>query len=319
MRSVEQFDPEMLPEVLRAWVADVAERMQCPIDFVAVGAICALSGVIGAGCSVRPKKHDNWSVVPNLWGGVIAAPGKKKTPALQEAMLPLKRLEVEAAEAYERAQGAHEAEKIAFEAQKKKLKEKIENACDDDAKLDELKKQFAQLQPPVPPIARRYMTTDATIESVGVIIRDNPRGLTIYRDELIGLLVSWDRDDHKEDRAFHIQGWNGDGSYTYDRISRGRIFVPHLCETILGGIQPSKFHVYLALTKNNIENDGLLQRFQALVYPNTPNGKLETVDRKPDKEARELVFSIFATLAKMDFVGAQTEEHAKIPFFHFDE
>jgi hypothetical protein len=95
--------------------------------------------------------------------------------------------------------------------------------------------------------------------------------------------------------------------------------VPHLCETILGGIQPSKFHVYLALTKNNIENDGLLQRFQALVYPNTPNGKLETVDRKPDKEARELVFSIFATLAKMDFVGAQTEEHAKIPFFHFDE
>jgi Protein of unknown function (DUF3987) len=97
--------------------------------------------------------------------------------------------------------------------------------------------------------------------------------------------------------------------------------VPHLCETILGGIQPSKFHVYLALTKNDIENDGLLQRFQTLVYPDTPNGELEVVDRPPDKEARELVFSIFATLAKMDFVacGAQTEEHAKIPFFHFSE
>ena len=50
------------------------------------------------------------------------------------------------------------------------------------------------------------MTTDATIESVGVIIRDNPRGLTIYRDELIGLLVSWDRDDHKQDRAFRYPG-----------------------------------------------------------------------------------------------------------------
>ena len=71
----------MLPDIFLSARSDVAERMQCPIDFVAVGAICALSGVIGVGLACfAPKKHDNWSVVPNLWGGVIAAPGKNRLP-----------------------------------------------------------------------------------------------------------------------------------------------------------------------------------------------------------------------------------------------
>ena len=30
--------PEMLPEPLRAWLVDEAERMQCPLDFLAASA-----------------------------------------------------------------------------------------------------------------------------------------------------------------------------------------------------------------------------------------------------------------------------------------
>ena len=40
------FDPKMLPDAVRAFVVDVSERMQCPIDFPAVAMMIVLAGVL---------------------------------------------------------------------------------------------------------------------------------------------------------------------------------------------------------------------------------------------------------------------------------
>ena len=39
------FDPELLPEVLRPWVLDLAERLQVPADYPAAGLIVMLAGL----------------------------------------------------------------------------------------------------------------------------------------------------------------------------------------------------------------------------------------------------------------------------------
>ena len=72
---VAPFHPNLLPKVLRKRVYDVAHRMQCPADFVAVPALIMLGSIIGTGCTIRPKQRDNWTEYPNLWGGVVAHPG----------------------------------------------------------------------------------------------------------------------------------------------------------------------------------------------------------------------------------------------------
>jgi putative DNA primase/helicase len=90
---VAPFDPELLPEALRDWVADIAHRMQCPPDFPAVGAVVAISSLIGARAVVAPKARDDWRVVPNLWGLIVGRPGVMKSPALGEVLKPLHRLE----------------------------------------------------------------------------------------------------------------------------------------------------------------------------------------------------------------------------------
>ena len=90
---VAPFDPELLPEALRGWVADIAHRMQCPPDFPAVGAVVAISSLIGALAVVAPKARDDWRVVPNLWGLIVGRPGVMKSPALGEVLKPLHRLE----------------------------------------------------------------------------------------------------------------------------------------------------------------------------------------------------------------------------------
>jgi hypothetical protein len=244
----------------------------------------------------------------------------KKSPAIEEAFRPLRRLEKLAEEVHEASERGHAAELVAVEAQRKVLKSKMDETARKGGNLDKLKGDFASLQPAAKPARKRFMTNNTTIEKASDIMRENPRGLTILCDELVGLFVVWDREDHKDDRCFHLQGWNGYGGYTSDRIGRGTIATPQLCEVIFGGIQPSKLLGYLALTRNNIENDGLLQRFQLLIYPDEPGGELdEIIDEYPNLDAKDQAFTVVEKLAGMDFLacGAQTDEFTKIPYFHF--
>ena len=83
---VPAFDDGLLPEALRSWVADVAARVQCPADFVAVGVMVSAAAVIGRKVAIRPKRQDDWAVVPNLWGLAVGPPGLMKSPALAEAL-----------------------------------------------------------------------------------------------------------------------------------------------------------------------------------------------------------------------------------------
>ncbi|MGH8239627.1 MAG: DUF3987 domain-containing protein, partial [Steroidobacteraceae bacterium] len=90
---VEPFDGELLPPLLRRYVSDITERMQCPPDFPAVALMTVLSSMIGRRCALRPKRLDDRTVVPNLWGIVIGRPGLMKSPPMQEVMQPLQVLQ----------------------------------------------------------------------------------------------------------------------------------------------------------------------------------------------------------------------------------
>ena len=69
----------LLPEALRAWIMDEADRMPCPPDFIAAAALVAIGSIIGARCSIKPKSRDDWLIVPNLWGGIVGPPSAKKS------------------------------------------------------------------------------------------------------------------------------------------------------------------------------------------------------------------------------------------------
>jgi hypothetical protein len=66
---VEPMQAEMMPKPFRAWVTEAADRMQVPADFLIVPLLAVCASVIGTSCRIRPKQQDDWSVVPNLWGG----------------------------------------------------------------------------------------------------------------------------------------------------------------------------------------------------------------------------------------------------------
>jgi len=151
-----------------------------------------------------------------------------------------------------------------------------------------------------------------------LIQKQNERGLLVFRDELTALLVRWDREEHADERAYFLEGWNGNGSYTDVKISRGLTEVSNICISLLGGIQPDKLKRYLyQATQGN--NDGLLQRLQLAVWPELPKTWI-LVDRKPYKAAKDKVQNILEKLSEINFrdLGAWADDDESRPYFRFD-
>ena len=327
---VAQITPDMLPRTFKDWLSDVAYRMQCPLEFVAVGAVVAASAVIGAGCGIRPKRRDNWTVIPNLWGAIVARPSQKKSPSLKEVLRPLDALEEAAAEQNQADAMFHEAKKESFKAAKEAIKKDMVKAAarqpnkskDKPTKsMQDLEIEYAAMVEPEAPGAKRFIAKDATIERLGELLRDNPRGLLMFRDELTGLLSSWEREDRLQDRAFYLEAWNGNQGFVTDRIGRGTVIIKNTCLALLGGIQPGKLQMYLVQCADSLKNDGMLQRFQLLVYPDEPLGG-KIIDEYPNGEALKKAYVIFKKLSEMDFLEAGAvseiiEEDKEKIFFHF--
>lgn len=322
---VPTFDPKtLLPEVLRGWIMDEADRMPCPPDFVAAGALVALGAIIGARCAIKPKARDSWLIVPNLWGGIVGLPSAKKSPAIGSALKPLELLIAQAMESHKSELDEFEANRTVFEARKDAIESRIKSAAKDAKKgdLDSIAKELQghRQHAPEAPTLRRYKSNDTTVEKLGELLRENPAGLLVLRDELVGLIASWDKGGREGERAFYLEAWNGNASFDTDRIGRGSIFIPNLCVSIFGGIQPDKLITYLEQAANALANDGMLQRFQVLVYPD--HLPWEWSDRFPAKDARDRAFGVFEALANFDpesWGAAPADVLAKFPHFHFDE
>jgi putative DNA primase/helicase len=318
--DVEPFVGELLPDAWRPWVEDVADRMQCPREYVAVPAIVALSAVVGRQVAIRPKVADDWTVVPNLWGGVVGRPGQLKTPAIEEALRPLRPLETRAREEYDEAVREHEAVNLVSEARQKKTKTDVAAALRRGQDAEAIALAYVREGAgDTPPARRRYRTSDPTVEKLGELLRDNPRGILVYRDELTGFLRGMDREGHEADRAFYLEAWNGTSSFTYDRIGRGTIEIDAACVSVLGSIQPGPLSAYMARAAHGgAADDGLVQRLQVVVWPD-PLSTWRDVDRLPNAEARRRVTDTFDRLDRLDptKLRAQLPEGGGLPYLQF--
>lgn len=287
---VPQFNITMLPVALQPYIEDIAERMQISPDIPAIGIITALSAAIGRRIQIKPKMHDDWTVVPNLWGLVVAPPGYMKSPALSEVMKPLHQLEGEAYREYEskRADWIIEKERIVT------ANKAIKSANQDKLKRNSGAEIAAYLPEPDEPIPARYCVNNFSLEALGEVLIGNPHGVLAFNDELHGLLKMSEKPGNEGLHDFLLSAWNGDVPFTFDRIGRGlnRRF-NNVCVAILGGIQPGRLVEHIMAANQGGQGDsGLIQRFQLMTWPDLSE-KWKLIDKKPNSEARKCVYQIF--------------------------
>ena len=299
---VSPFDFDLLPDKLTPWVKDISERLQCPPDYVAIGAMVNLAAVIGRKIGIRPQQRADWTVVPNLWGLIVGRPGVMKSPALEATGGPLDRLIAEAMVVFQDAEKGAKAQKVMAklrtEAREKEVRLKLKDNPDADVLDLLIEEENAE------PTLRRYKTNDTTAASLGELLRQNPNGLLVYRDEMVSLLKNLDREDNAGERGFFLTSWNGDSSYTLDRIGRGlHLHIEACCVSLLGGTQPGKLSEYISrAVKGGVGDDGLIQRFGLMIWPDV-NPTWQNIDRYPDTAAKNAAFEIFDRLDKLNPQG----------------
>lgn len=315
--AVPRFDPDLLPRDLRAWVVDVAARASLPLEMVAAPAMVAYGALMARRVGIRPSRQDDWTVICNLWGAIVGRPGLLKSHAISSALAPQVRLEAQARQEWE--DRAHEiaARRETITARITGVKGAIAQAAKKGNDTSLLEADIARLMADltdIPTGPKRYMVSDATQEKIADMLIHNTDGLTMVRDELMGWLASMEQENHKADRPFYLTAWNGDQGYAVDRIGRGSVWVPCLCLSVIGSIQPAKLDDYITEAVKGKGSDGLLARIQLLVWPD--DVPAYHAPGRPDHEARDVAYALAGRLSQLDpsTVGATDDT---LPYLRF--
>lgn len=296
---VSAFEPEMLPESIRGYVMDVSQRMQSAPDYAAVVAICALSGVLGRKVLIRPKQYDDWTVTPTAWGAVIGGPSTMKSPSMAEMLRPVHSIEARAATEWKERIKLHKAEVEVAEIGNGLAKVAAKKLIQDGRKEEAIMYLAASECGEEEPTLQRVIVNDASVEALGERMQENPNGLLMVRDELSGWISTLMQEDRQPDRAFFLEAFNGNSSFTYDRIGRGTVRIENCTLSVIGGIQPSKIAPLVRGAVRGTADDGLIQRLQLAVWPD-PIKSWQWVDRAPDPQSHARYCDAFDRLHALE-------------------
>lgn len=220
----------LLPPVIEQFALVQGEYMGADSAGLAMAALTVCAASLPDSAKLRVKPGEGWVESARLWSALIGTPSAKKSPIINEAARPLKRIDAEMARANATAMAAYRS----------------------------LSKEDRESTPP--PAQPRLRLEDATVEAVGEVLKDSPDGLLILQDELSGWFGAMDKysgggKGAAKDRGFWLTAFNG-GDHCITRVSRGNVYIPNLSVCLLGGIQPEAIRAVAATSVD----DGLLQR-----------------------------------------------------------
>jgi hypothetical protein len=228
------FPTECLPEPARRYVETARQVIGAPRGYVALPLLVYAGAAMGNEHRIEVGEY---SERPVLYGGVIGEPGSAKSPANRVARHPLDVLQREAYEQYTKSLASFERNLSDWESLPHK--------------------EQATISKPTKPMMAHYFTTNATLEAITAIVRDN-RGLAVAPDELVAVITSMDayRSGKGSDRQSYLSLWDG-APLKIDRKAAEPIYVPHPVVGVVGGIQPE---VLKDLAKDG-RRDGFVDRF----------------------------------------------------------
>jgi hypothetical protein len=259
--DVPPFPVEVFHKNLRKFARETALALACPVDYVAVPILVLGGGALGArrALEIKPGHLQRGA----LYAAVVGPPGSAKTPALEKVTDPVNDIEEAIQAAWDQEMEVYQALLDAYESDLKEWKKvKAEERGDPPKKPD---------RPPL----KRLTVSDATTESLAPILKENPEGITMVRDELIGWVAAMNqyREGGKgADQQFWLSAWSGhippvDRKKTHDQ---GPLRVRRVFVGVIGGLTPDKLPAIRGdRPRQRAEQDGFIDRV-LFSYPPEP-------------------------------------------------
>lgn len=256
--KVEPFPIDVFPEPVRRLIEEVSQSVGSPPDFSGVHSLTALGTAIGGTRALQIKP--DYLQQANLYAGVVAAPSTGKSPSQNPSFEPLKKIQDQYAKRYIDEKEEYETRVLSYEIELGEWKKRKKKGSDEDPPTE-----------PQPPIMRDIMTTQATVEALFRILKDNPRGIVLKLDELTALMESLGQyKGGGDDREQFLSMWNG-GELKIDRVrnrERGELmYLPRTFVAISGNLPTGQLGKLAGQ-----EEDGFIDRF-LLTFPDNQKMK----------------------------------------------
>ncbi|MDR1685022.1 MAG: DUF3987 domain-containing protein [Desulfovibrio sp.] len=289
---------EVFPAAVRAILEEAAEAFACPVQIPTTCLLGVLSCLVGGTrlISLRPS----WREPGNIWIATVAASGIGKTPCAAAFFSPVKRLEYEAFRQWREEYTAYENELDFYRKERQKAKR-------GDPIPDK----------PIQPKRRQAYVDDATVEALGEVLSENPRGIMWRRDELSGIIADMDKYSSGNSgggtRSRLLSSYDGQEWKTSRTSNPTRnLYIPHAYVGIFGGIQPAMLpKVFEAGASGVDEASGFLQRFMLIRAEREKPGYW--TERYLSQPSKDLLTSIAAALWTWDIeYDAEGREVEKI-------
>jgi hypothetical protein len=282
---VEALPYEALPNQMSAFIKEQSELRGCSDDFLLVSLLARMGCVFSGKIQVALTRNTGWCASPNSFWAMIGDPSSGKSNALNATSAPIKVLSENARKKYKKEMAKYLQSVALVQCKINAAKKGMENEGKKSNANSSIVVQFEEaftahtqelneLEENKPKL-KRYTVTKATVESLILILEDNPEGVMLEVDELSSSFVRLSKDDNADERGLYLSGFNGGIQYPYDTVKRGTVFIPNLLLSIFGGIQPAKLKRFLNEARTGYQDDGLLQRFQGVVFPDRNTRKLQ--------------------------------------------
>lgn len=158
----------VFPQEIRQLLRQAATAFKhAPVEVPLVGFLSLLSGCIG--CSRTVEVKGSWQESGNLYLVLVGDSGIGKSHCFKVMLKPVWDEDLRQKQAWENDLAAYLAE--------------METRAKEKSEVSGL---------PIKPVRKQYIVEDSTIEAIGKISSENPRGLIWMADELAGLLGNLD-------------------------------------------------------------------------------------------------------------------------------
>lgn len=267
----EPFPSYLLPPIVRRYVVAGAKARATDCSIVALPMLVTVAACIGTTRKISPKP--GWTAPAIMWGAVVARSGAVKSVGYDLSYELLQTAEESNDREFSEAKKRHKASEI----QHRKVLKSWERSKDAGSAPEES----------TAPIAKRFLVDDQTIESIALLLGENPRGLYLLSDELrgffdgMGAYSSGGRAGRDEARWLTL--FDGRAFNVDRKTNRERIFIPITGVSVAGTIQPGTL---AGVVRNGQVESGLLARL-LLTMP-TPRAKQWTDATLPEKFSKAM-------------------------------
>lgn len=210
------FPLEIFTKAIRDIIETLEEYENYNVDFTAASFLTVFAAAMGNTWSVRFMT--GWVSRPIIYMVLVGSPSCGKTPPLQQAVTPLLKLDGKYDMIYCKEMETYRQ----WERMSAKQREK--HSLPEEMKM---------------PQRKCHVVVDSTVEALIGALRDNPRGVLIYKDEIDSLLSNFNR-YNGSDESYFLSLFSGT-PFKYSRKSNNEhIFLANPYCSIIGSTQPGR-------------------------------------------------------------------------------